>query len=58
LVAGWLDCLVDYRSAMSVTVSGDDAVGVQWMDIGRHLRLYASHNSFVRAVVERLKAHW
>jgi len=37
---------------------GDDAVGVQWMDISRHIKLYASHNQFIREAVERLKAHW
>jgi len=41
-----------------MVVSGDDAVGVQWMDISRHINLYASHYNFIRDVVERLKAHW
>jgi len=43
---------------VSVDVLGDDAVGVQWMDIGRQMKLYASHNSLIREVVDRLKAHW
>jgi len=40
------------------TIAGDDAFGVQWMDIGNHIKLYASHNCLIREVVDRLKAHW
>ena len=43
---------------MFVMITGDDAVGVRWMDISRHLKLYASHSDFIRDVAERLKAHW
>lgn len=38
--------------------AGDDAVGVQWMDISRHCRLYASHIDFIQKVVELHNAHW
>lgn len=38
--------------------AGDDAVGVQWMDISNHMKLYASHNYLIRDVVDRLKADW
>jgi len=39
-----------------VMILGDDAVGVQWMDISGHMKLYASHNYLIQVVVKRLKA--
>ncbi len=39
-------------------VAGDDAVGVQWMDVGRELQLYASHRQFLEAVASLHNAHW
>ena len=41
-----------------MVISGDDAAGVQWMDISRHLTLYASHYSLIQNIVEWLEAHW
>ena len=38
--------------------AGDDAVGVQWKDVGGGLRLYASHAAFVEAVAKLRQAHW
>jgi len=38
--------------------AGDDAVGVQWMDISSKIKLYASHTDMIKAVVDRLNAHW
>ncbi|KAK7601392.1 hypothetical protein V9T40_008833 [Parthenolecanium corni] len=38
--------------------AGDDAVGVRWMDIDESLNLYASHTSFIKTVVDKMKAHW
>ncbi|KAK7485432.1 hypothetical protein BaRGS_00023380 [Batillaria attramentaria] len=38
--------------------AGDDAVGVQWMDLGRELQLYASHVDFMRETAKRLSASW
>ncbi|XP_055608307.1 ADP-ribose pyrophosphatase, mitochondrial [Uranotaenia lowii] len=38
--------------------AGDDAAKVRWMDIDSGVKLYASHTSIVRKVVELLNAHW
>ncbi|XP_055619901.1 ADP-ribose pyrophosphatase, mitochondrial [Toxorhynchites rutilus septentrionalis] len=38
--------------------AGDDAAKVKWMDIDSGVKLYASHASIVRKVVEILDAHW
>ncbi|BFZ18401.1 hypothetical protein BsWGS_21439 [Bradybaena similaris] len=38
--------------------AGDDAMGVQWMDIDRGVSLYASHEDFVSQVAFRLNASW
>lgn len=38
--------------------AGDDAVGVQWMDINRNCKLYASHIDFIQKVVVIHSAHW
>lgn len=38
--------------------AGDDAQNVRWLDIDRHLNLFANHISFIEVVVNRLKAHW
>ncbi|KAK3785345.1 hypothetical protein RRG08_045570 [Elysia crispata] len=38
--------------------AGDDAVGVQWMDLSHHLELYASHVDFLQRTAERLGASW
>ncbi|KAG5890719.1 hypothetical protein JTB14_026025 [Gonioctena quinquepunctata] len=38
--------------------AGDDAQNVQWMDIDKNLNLYANHSDFVKAVVQKLNAHW
>jgi len=38
--------------------AGDDAVGVQWMDMNRNVALYASHVYMIKKVVDRYGAHW
>ncbi|XP_064612144.1 ADP-ribose pyrophosphatase, mitochondrial-like [Liolophura sinensis] len=38
--------------------AGDDAMGVNWMDVSRNLKLYASHNDFVRQVARSHSASW
>jgi ADP-ribose pyrophosphatase len=38
--------------------SGDDAVGVKWMDVNRDLKLFASHVDMIREVVRKHGAHW
>lgn len=38
--------------------AGDDAMNVRWMDIGKELNLYASHNNLLQKVSELHKAHW
>ena len=38
--------------------AGDDAMAVQWMDLGSNLKLYASHIHFLEEVAKRLKASW
>ncbi|KAK6191631.1 hypothetical protein SNE40_003273 [Patella caerulea] len=38
--------------------AGDDAMGVQWMDITRQTKLYASHEDFIKTVAQRHKATW
>ncbi|XP_046327185.2 ADP-ribose pyrophosphatase, mitochondrial-like isoform X2 [Haliotis rufescens] len=38
--------------------AGDDAVGVQWMDVDHSLQLYASHRDFIQKTAEKLQASW
>ncbi|GFS20545.1 ADP-ribose pyrophosphatase, mitochondrial [Elysia marginata] len=38
--------------------AGDDAVGVQWMDLSHRLELYASHIDFLQKTAEKLGASW
>ncbi len=38
--------------------AGDDAVGVQWMDLGTEIKLYASHKQFLEAVAKLRGSHW
>ncbi|XP_041349760.1 ADP-ribose pyrophosphatase, mitochondrial-like isoform X2 [Gigantopelta aegis] len=38
--------------------AGDDAVGVQWMDISKTLKLYASHESFIKETAQKHAASW
>ncbi|XP_037970686.2 ADP-ribose pyrophosphatase, mitochondrial [Plutella xylostella] len=38
--------------------AGDDAVGVRWIDLDRQVQLYASHQAIVKAVAEKLNAHY
>ena len=52
------NCMTCLLVIIMILCAGDDAVGVQWMDMSRHVKLYASHNSLIREVIERLKAHW
>lgn len=37
---------------------GDDAVGVRWTDISSNLKLFASHEMFIKQTAELHKAHW
>ncbi|CAG5123899.1 unnamed protein product [Candidula unifasciata] len=38
--------------------AGDDAVGVQWLDLHHEISLYASHKDFLKKVADHLKASW
>ncbi|KAL8615266.1 hypothetical protein ACOMHN_051758 [Nucella lapillus] len=38
--------------------AGDDAVGVQWMDLDSSMKLYASHVDFLEETARKLGAHW
>lgn len=38
--------------------AGDDAHNVKWMNINRHLNLYANHTEFVQKTVQKRNAHW
>ncbi|KAL3273030.1 hypothetical protein HHI36_014486 [Cryptolaemus montrouzieri] len=38
--------------------AGDDAKSVRWIDIDKHLELYASHSSLIEKVVKLHNAHW
>ncbi|KAH9525249.1 ADP-ribose pyrophosphatase, mitochondrial [Bulinus truncatus] len=38
--------------------AGSDAVGVQWLDISKDLKLYASHADFIKKTAEHLGAYW
>ncbi|CAN8021972.1 unnamed protein product [Ixodes persulcatus] len=38
--------------------AGDDAAKVRWTDVGKELRLYASHSDLLQKVADCLGAHW
>lgn len=38
--------------------AGDDAGSVRWMNVSSALKLYASHEEFLRKTAERRRAHW
>lgn len=38
--------------------AGSDAARVMWKDVDRNIKLYANHSKMVKAVVQRLQAHW
>lgn len=38
--------------------AGDDAVGVQWLDLDKSLLLYASHISMIERIILEMKCHW
>lgn len=38
--------------------AGDDARNVRWMDITRHINLYASHGEFIKKTALKCNAHW
>lgn len=38
--------------------AGDDAVGVQWLELSRDLALYASHIHFLETTANNLGAYW
>jgi ADP-ribose pyrophosphatase len=39
-------------------VSGDDAVGVRWVEVNSTIDLYANHANFIGAVAKKLNSHW
>ena len=47
-----------YPLVIISSILGDDAVGVQWMDISHKCKLYASHIDFIHKVVKLRNAHW
>ena len=47
-----------YRNKIIMCLSGDDAMGVQWMDIDSSLQLYASHVDFLHQTAQKLNASW
>ncbi|EEC14441.1 nudt9 protein, putative, partial [Ixodes scapularis] len=38
--------------------AGDDAAKVRWTDVGKELRLYASHSDLLQKAADCLGAHW
>ncbi|XP_064620275.1 ADP-ribose pyrophosphatase, mitochondrial-like isoform X2 [Lineus longissimus] len=38
--------------------AGDDAKGVRWSDVSSTIKLYASHQDFIKKVAEMHAAHW
>uniref|UniRef100_A0A1B6M1F3 Nudix hydrolase domain-containing protein n=1 Tax=Graphocephala atropunctata TaxID=36148 RepID=A0A1B6M1F3_9HEMI len=38
--------------------AGDDAVGVQWLDLSRTLSLYASHFDMIERIAKKMKCSW
>lgn len=38
--------------------AGDDAAGVEWLDLDSSLKLFASHVDFLKITAQKLKAHW
>ena len=57
---GWRVCESDRSTNVQCSgfCVGDDAVGVQWMDITGTLQLFASHSEFVKKVAQLHNAHW
>lgn len=39
-------------------IAGDDAQKVKWLDVSSHLKLYASHKTFICEVANRYSASW
>ena len=38
--------------------AGDDAVGIQWIDVDKKVKLYASHSRLIQATAELRNAHF
>uniref|UniRef100_A0A1B6JXX1 Nudix hydrolase domain-containing protein n=2 Tax=Homalodisca liturata TaxID=320908 RepID=A0A1B6JXX1_9HEMI len=38
--------------------AGDDAVGVQWLDLSKTLSLYASHSGMIEKIAIKMKCSW
>eukprot|EP00054_Salpingoeca_dolichothecata_P012515 m.69394 g.69394 ORF g.69394 m.69394 type:complete len:1427 (-) comp19982_c0_seq1:42-4322(-) len=38
--------------------AGDDAQNARWRMVHRHMKLFASHTAFLKAVAQRLRAYW
>lgn len=38
--------------------AGDDAVGIYWIDVDKNVKLYASHEMFIKATAELRGAHF
>lgn len=38
--------------------AGDDAVGIQWINLDNSIKLYASHSKFVEEVAKIKQAHF
>lgn len=38
--------------------AGDDAVGIQWIDVDRDVKLYASHSRLIQATADLRNAHF
>lgn len=38
--------------------AGDDAQNVRWIDMDRHIKLYANHSLFIEKAVQQRNGHW
>lgn len=38
--------------------AGDDAKGVRWSDVSSTIKLYASHQDFIKKVADTQAAYW
>lgn len=42
----------------SVPTTGDDYVGIKWMNVDGSLKLFANEAELVKIVVDKRNAHW
>ncbi|XP_070204348.1 ADP-ribose pyrophosphatase, mitochondrial-like isoform X2 [Littorina saxatilis] len=61
----WMEtCAMNFHDQQGDSVAkfkfcaGDDAVGVQWLDLDGSLQLYASHVNFMMETAKKLNASW